>query len=276
LAYPEGRVQSRRAQNSTLHTSDDPWQILICLFGAFRILRYGHRVPLRGGGRTEALLSFLALRVGQPVARETLLEAVWPGCDTGLASQALSSLVHSLHKMLGVSTRKADIVIHDGGCYQLNVGSEVAVDLSCFDVLVDQGEGYTRQGNTVTAIAAYEEAIRLYCGDLCVGNDLRAVIERERLRARYLTLLSRLAGHHLQECNYRDALTLAQRLLGADPCREDANRVVMRCHVRLGERSQALRQYRLCEEVLRREFEAPPEPATVELFDQIRLSPALI
>jgi hypothetical protein len=47
----------------------------------------------------------------------------------------------------------------------------------------------------------------------------------------------------------------------------------MRCYVRLGERAQALHQYRLCEAMLRSEFQATPEPATTELFDRIRLAP---
>ena len=269
-------MQPRFADSLAGHRADTPWPVLICLFGAFRILRFGQHLPLRGGGRTEALLTYLGLRVGQPVARETLLEAVWPGSDVSLASQALNSLVHSLRNTLRLPSHNTDVVLHSGGSYQLNVGPEIAVDVACFDVLVDQGEKETRHGDTLPAIEAYEEAIRLYSGDLCVGNDLRAVIERERLRARYLMLLSSLATHHFQECGYREALILAQRLLAADPCREDAHRVVMRCHVRLGERSQALRQYRLCAEVLRREFDAPPELATIELFDQIRLSPGLV
>jgi DNA-binding SARP family transcriptional activator len=221
-------------------------------------------------------LSYLALRVGEPVGRDVLLDAVWPESDTSLAAQALNSLVHSLHKTINPQLRKTDIILHDGGCYQLNLCADVGVDLSCFDVLIDQGESYTRRGDTAPAMDSYLEAIRFYRGDLCACNDLRAVIERERLRARYLTLLARLASHHFLQDHYREALGLAQRLLVADPCREDAHRLVMRCHVRLGERSQALRQYRLCEEVLQREFNAPLEPATVELFDRVRLSPHLV
>jgi DNA-binding SARP family transcriptional activator len=48
----------------------------------------------------------------------------------------------------------------------------------------------------------------------------------------------------------------------------------MRAYVRRGERAQALRQYRLCEHVLRREFDTAPEPLTTELFERIRASPA--
>ena len=76
--------------------------------------------------------------------------------------------------------------------------------------------------------------------------------------------------------DYTGCLSHARRLLANDPCREDAYRLMMRCYVRLGERAQALRQYRLCQTILRTEFDAVPEPATTALFDQIRLDPGSI
>jgi hypothetical protein len=47
----------------------------------------------------------------------------------------------------------------------------------------------------------------------------------------------------------------------------------MRCHVRLGERAQALRQYRTCAQVLAAEFGVGPEYLTEALFERIRLAP---
>jgi Flp pilus assembly protein TadB len=41
----------------------------------------------------------------------------------------------------------------------------------------------------------------------------------------------------------------------------------------LGQRVQALRQYQLCERLLRQTFDAVPEPATRALFDRLRLDP---
>jgi DNA-binding SARP family transcriptional activator len=65
-------------------------------------------------------------------------------------------------------------------------------------------------------------------------------------------------------------------VLAHDPCREDAHRLVMRCHVRRGERAQALHQYRVCVDILRAAFETIPEPATVALFDQVRRTPGSV
>jgi DNA-binding SARP family transcriptional activator len=102
------------------------------------------------------------------------------------------------------------------------------------------------------------------------------VIERERLRANFLTILAWLANRSYREADYSSALEYASRLLANDPCREDAHRVIMRAHVHRGERAQALRQYHLCEQVLRCEFDIAPETATTALFDRIRGAPETI
>jgi DNA-binding SARP family transcriptional activator len=88
------------------------WPVLICLFGSFNMLKRGVPVALRGGGKSESLLATLALRHGQRVPRDVLLSEVWPEADPTLAAQALNSLVHSLHKLLG---RVAGGAVHARG-----------------------------------------------------------------------------------------------------------------------------------------------------------------
>jgi DNA-binding SARP family transcriptional activator len=106
-----------------------------------------------------------------------------------------------------------------------------------------------------------------------VAADVHAVMERERLRARYLTLLAQLAEYNYQQGAYSVALAYLWRLLEHDAYREDAHRLVMRCYVRRGERAAALHHYQVCMDVLRTEFDAVPETATLILFEQIRLAP---
>jgi DNA-binding SARP family transcriptional activator len=96
------------------------------------------------------------------------------------------------------------------------------------------------------------------------------------MRACYLSLLGYLADDHFRAADYPTALQHAVRLLRHDPCREDAHRMVMCCYVRLGVRAQALRQYRTCQEILAREFDARPEPATTALFARIRTDPGSV
>jgi DNA-binding SARP family transcriptional activator len=83
----------------------------------------------------------------------------------------------------------------------------------------------------------------------------------------------RLADNAFDQHVFDTSLELALELLQHDPCREDAHRLVMRCHVRLDARSQALYHYRTVRSILRAECDVEPEPATTALFEQIRLAP---
>src|SRR5512132_2429693 len=74
--------------------------VMICLLGAFSLLHYGAPMPVRSGGKTEALLVMLALRCRRPTPRDALLAEVWPDAEPGLARQALNSLLHGLRRQL--------------------------------------------------------------------------------------------------------------------------------------------------------------------------------
>jgi DNA-binding SARP family transcriptional activator len=245
--------------------------VIICLLGGFRVLKDEKVVGLRPGSKAEAVLSTLALRNGHPVFREALLEAVWPNADPQLAGQTLNSLTYNLHRLLRDAIGGAKVLVHEDGCYRLNREAGVSADVDAFLGLATEGDRCAATCDPEGAAEAFARAVDLYRGDLSGGGTVQHVIERERFRAMCLTLLARLADYHHARRDFSTALEFAVRLLSMDPCREDAHRTVMRCHVHRGERAQALRQYRVCEQILRMEFDAAPEKATRELFDQIRL-----
>lgn len=258
------------------YTDEADWPVFIRLFGGFQLLVHGEPVALRGRGKSEALLQILALQGPFTVPRDTLLDRLWPEGDTDLASQSLNSLVYSLHKLLRHAMHGASLVASGDGGYRLNRESGAGTDIECFVELARAADREAVLGNDAEAVRLYGRAIKLYRGDLQSQGDVDAVIMRENLRARYLTLLARLAQYHYLGAEYTECLEYALRLLGSEPCREDAHRMVMACYLRRGERAQALRQYRLCETVLRSEFGARPEPATTLLFEQIRDDPASV
>jgi DNA-binding SARP family transcriptional activator len=248
--------------------------VLICLFGRFRLLSCGASIPVRAGGKTETLLACLALRSQSGMRRDALLEAVWPESDLVRARQSLTTLVSSLRKLLGGPLSGASPVLYGEGSYVLNSAAGVMVDVPQFEALAAEGDRALMASNVPSAMRSWMQAVSMYRGDICLGSDVYSIVERERLRALQLTLLARLADQCLREGKAQEALHYACHLLRHDPCREDAHRLVMRCHVRLGERAQALRQYRVCRDVLEREFGAPPEPSTEALLARIRFDPA--
>ena len=252
------------------------WPILICILGDFRLLQAGQRLAIRGGGKTEALLCYLGLHYGAAVPRATLINALWPASDPALGALSLNSLIYHLHKLTGKGQGGPALVVHDDGQYRLNVEAGVGVDAACFENLAEIGEQHARNGDRGAAGAAYARAVAIYRGDLCMATNVQALLVRERLRSRCLTLLAQIADHHYSMGDYTACLRVAWRLLEEDPCREDAHRLVMCCYVRRGERAAALRHYQTCVEILRTEIDVEPEPATRALLDLIRRRPELI
>jgi len=244
------------------------------LLGGFVVRKRGKPVPVRAGSKTQALIGNVALRRGPGVGREELLTLLWPAASIGLAAQALNTLIYSVHRSLGDALDGGQPIFRDQDRYRLD--DRVVVDVAEFDAAVDRAEALVRSAKPLDATESFQRAANLYRGDLVFASDVAHVIERERLRGRYLHVRAVLADRAFASGAYADALTDALRILAYDPCREDAHRMAMRSYVRLGERAQALRQYRLCRDLLAREFEAPPETATEELYDLIRLDPTKV
>ena len=251
-------------------------RVIVRLFGSFSLAKDDAPVALRAGGKVESLLVSLALRLHDGIEQDELVAALWPAADEGLGRQSLHTLTHTLRRDLGDALDGAAPVIRSGGRLRLNTDRGIEVDVDQFERNVAAGDRLHRAGQDLAAVPCYEAAIGIYAGDLVVGSEIRHLLERERLRSQYLSLLARLAEARFAIEDYRGARNRAVELLTADPCREDAHRLVMRCAVRLGERAQALRQYALCSEILAREFAAEPEPATQDLFDKVRLAPASV
>lgn len=250
--------------------------VRVCLLGGFRLLKHGQQLRVRPGSKTCVLLSNLALRYLPGINRDELLDLLWPATSAALAAQSLNTLVYTIHRELGDALAGRPPIVHLDGRYRLNVEGGVVVDVAEFDAAVNDGDRLSRDGRSDEAMVSYGGAAAMYTGDLVLGSEVQHVIECERLRARYLYARSRLADHHFTTGSFAMALDHALGVLAHDPCREDAHRMAMRSYVRLGERAQALRQYRLCRDALLREFDAPPERATLELFELIRLDPSVV
>ena len=210
------------------------------------------------------------------VSRERLLAQLWHDSEAALAAQSLHSLVHQLHRLLGDAIDGAMPVVHAGDIYRLNLQAGIAVDISAFDAFGRAADHAWQTEQWLAASDCYRRAIKLYRGDLSACSDDAAIVERERFRNSYLAMLGRLADLAHRENDYSSAIDYASLVLKYDAGREDAHRILMSCYAALGQRVRAMRQYLLCERLLRQTFDAVPEPATRALYDRLRWDPAAV
>ncbi|HSL44675.1 MAG TPA: BTAD domain-containing putative transcriptional regulator [Anaerolineales bacterium] len=221
--------------------------------------------------RGLSLFKYLLLHHKRKIPREVLMEIFWPDAEPETARNSLNVAMHKLRKALR-SIVFLPIITFEEGAYGLEANLQTWLDVEEFERSVGEGQRLEARNQITAAVAEYETAISLYQGDFLEENPYEewAVLDRERYRTAYLETLDRLSQIYFRQERYSACRSACQLILAGDPCCEDAHCLLMRCYSRQGQAYLALRQYHLCVEVIRKELEVDPAPATIELYEQIR------
>lgn len=100
------------------------------------------------------------------------------------------------------------------------------------------------------------------------------LFERERLRQLRLHALETMATRLADDGHYGSAIDAALAAVEADPLRESAHRAVVYVHVVEGNMTEALRQYRRCRVIYRRELGVEPSTLITSLLPRFLLEAA--
>jgi DNA-binding SARP family transcriptional activator len=240
------------------------------LFGTLNVQVDGHSLPDSAwrSRQERRLLAMLAAARGRLIAADRLYEWLWPGSDSASAAVNLRSAISSLRRILEPEANRASrryILTRSGG-YAWNMESGAWIDVDEFLVLTEP----TVTDDVVAAkreAERLERAVALYRGDFLEDEqDLAWVImERERLRARYLDALRRLAEVRLERGDPAAAMALAGRGIAVASLSEPLWRVLMLAQARAGDTAGALQSYERYRHLLDHELGAAPSPQTQAL-----------
>jgi DNA-binding SARP family transcriptional activator len=229
------------------------------VLGAFRVQDAAGAEIRIASRKGRALLAYLALRPGESHSRDRLATLLWEDADEELARTSLRQALAALRKSLPADAHKALLADTE------SVGIDPAIvhsDLHAFRRALNAG--------TRTSL---QEAMTHYRGDLLDGFDARSTAFDEWLTSERLTLrkelsdaLNRLSELCIANGDSEGALAAATKLVALEPLNEAAHRTVMELHAKRNSYAEALRQYRVCRDVLRRELDVAPEPATEQLY----------
>lgn len=239
--------------------------------GQFELLCDGEPVCLGRNGRALAILKYLLAHGPRPVSQDHLMGWLWPESNLKHARWSLNSAIYALRRILSgcpASVAPCETILFENGAYRISPDLRISSDADEFDAHYEEGSRLEKKGRTSEADAEYERAIGLYEGDYLIEDLYEdwTAIERERLMGAYIEMLERLAEHRLRDGDFRGSIRACYRALEKDRCDEDGHRLLMECFVRLGRRSRALRQYRLCEQALGRQWGMEPSPETRALY----------
>jgi DNA-binding SARP family transcriptional activator len=238
------------------------------LLGGFRVERSDAGPAVSEWPRRSAktLVKLLAVQPGHALHREQVIDVLWPKVNAESALNSLGKALHVARRALQPAlTRRQDsayLRLADG-LLVLNT-ERVGVDADEFEQLAEDA---LRRGE----IAAYEAALAGYGGELLPEDRYESwcAERRNALAELHIRLLLGMAEVLERRGSYSEAADRLREVLQQDPSREAAHRQLMRLYAWMGAPDQALRQFHICEAILRQELDLPPQPETISLYDEI-------
>jgi DNA-binding SARP family transcriptional activator len=220
----------------------------LVLLGGFEVRIDG--TPVQLAASAQRVVAFVALH-DRPVRRVYVAGSLWLDVREERAAASLRSALWRIHRYCGLIETAGELLRLDPG---------VRVDLR-------EAEALARRGLRADGVDDLEADVSGLARDLLPGwYDDWVLIERERFRQLRLRSLDALCDRLSGAGRFGDALDAGLLSVAGEPLRESAHRAVVRAHLAEGNVSEALRQYRLCEQLLREQLGIAPSEQMRELI----------
>ncbi|HYG86935.1 MAG TPA: BTAD domain-containing putative transcriptional regulator [Azospirillum sp.] len=236
------------------------------LLGDFALADAGGRTLALPGRKAQMLLACVALNAARPVSRERLAGLLWDDRDDRRAGHSLRQCLMELRR-LG-ERAGGDVIRTDKDTVSLALPAERV------DALVVERSAREGTADALRAAARLCTGVLLPGGEIGTeGFDTWLAGERARFVRLAAGIFARLTALCEAQGDWDGVASTAERWLALDPACEEAHRSLMRVHAHAGRRSDAIRQYQVCVEAVRRCLDAEPEEETVELMRRVRDRP---
>jgi predicted ATPase/DNA-binding SARP family transcriptional activator len=219
-----------------------------------------------GGGKQRRLLAVLAIRAGEALPADVLIDAVWGPTPPRSAAKLLQVYVSQLRKLLeppiAIRTRPGGYVLECAGG---------GFDRACFERLVEDGRTAAAEGNPGLASSLIGRAVGLWRGPAFgeLAYEEFALGEAERLEE-----LRLLAGEVQSEAElalgrHVELLPELQKRAHVHPLRERTQAHAMLALYRCGRQAEALEVYNTTYTQLRDQLGLDPSMELRELQRRI-------
>ena len=239
-----------------------PPPLRIVTLGRFEVWQNAKQVNRRALGQRRAgeLLRLLLVSPGRMLARDAIIEALWPGKSPAAMQtpfhQATSALRHALEPDLPDKFPSRYLEV-EGGQVTLHLPPGSWVDWEAFEQNVREEK--------------WEEALALYSGELFPSDRYAdwAAERREWTTQCFLRAGLGAARQRLEGGQAEAALEACRRMLAIEPWYEETVLIGMRACLALNDRTGALRLYCNLERILREDLGAAPQPELQQFYDKL-------
>ena len=219
-----------------------------------------------GSARPRELLVYLLMHP-EGRTKEQVGLAFWPEASAAQLRNSFHVTLHRLRKAL----RNPDWITLTNERYRVDPDVIAEFDVTEFerDVVAARRAVKRKEDG---AIGVLDRALACFRGDFLDGEPAGDwhLEHRDRIQRLFVDAVMELGDYQAEEHRYQKAAEAYRRVLARDDLNEDATRALMRCYVKVGDRSQALKLYQRFSDRLRKELDAEPEEETRELFEELK------
>ncbi len=239
------------------------------LLGGFRVERGDVTLPDLVWQRRSAkrLTKLVATHPDHALHREQILEILWRDLDIESARNAFAKALHAARRAL-----EPTLLPRESSAYLRLRDDVLRLNMDNVVVDADQFQLLAETALRLGTVSEVESALAAYGGELLPEDRYEdwSAARRASLSELHAQLLLRMADVLDRRGSYAQAAECLRAVLVHDPTREEVHRRLMRLYSKSGSRGQAVRQFRICQEVLRRELDMAPDRETELLYEDIR------
>ena len=252
-----------------LHIDQWPWPFKVYTLGRFELHQDGNALQFSRKTQKKPLemLKALIASGGKEVGEEQMADLLWPEADGDAAYSSFTTNLSRLRHLLGydraVRYHDGRITLDPHSCW---------VDAWAFEYMASETDTSWKGDPTYTFVLA-RKALDLYQGHFLAsdGDPYWAISYRERLRDKYLRLITRVGDHHKKTDQWEEALACFQKGIDVDPLIEEFYQQTMVCYEKLEQPSRAIETYNRCKKILASCLGCDPSPKTQSLYRSLRM-----
>lgn len=245
----------------------------INFFGYFNVRLNGTKVDLPNQARQ--ILAYLAYQHPAAVTRDRVARTFWPDKYENSPHATRKGLNVEITRIRNafrrINEEAQDILQFKNGRFGLE-GCRWHSDVDDFKAIYHSIQEHLRRKEEVPD-ELFQRALQIYTGSFLedFGSNDPDWVETERVHLG--SLFERMADKYSEQlCNkgeFWKASGICLEILECDVRMEVIHRRLIDCFYRQGSYDRVEQQYRLCCQMLDREFECPPSPETIRLYEQI-------
>lgn len=261
LGVPLSEWTAQQTTQSTLG-------VQVNVLGPLRVVVDGVETDL-GSESQRMLLALLALSPDSPVARHTIIDALWGNEPPADAVSVLHSRVSRLRRQLRCGSGDGPDIVWTKAGYRLTIADD-RLDLSVFRSGLARARRQQEAGEIAAALETYAEVLKQWRGqpvaDLQALQAHPSVTELLRVRLEVAAEFGHVANKHGR---YAIALPELQRVAETDELHEGIHAVLMIALAGTGQQAAALAVFVRLRRELAERFGADPGPELTIAYKRV-------